>query len=844
VLSVKSLAVVVLGLLLLVLPGGACAQAPQPAAPSPGAAKADSALPAEIAAALSKATAVLSDVEKSLQNLSEVEGDLGQSRAKVESVLDTMTRTADALRPQLAAVRSQIEKLGPAPGKDAPAESPEVSAERSRLTAQATAFDGAIKASEAIWVRARQMIGEIADRRYAFFTKNLMQRRSSPLTPGAWREVVSSAANVHYQFTAWAEHWRELARGKEGNLALLLGGTALLWATLRLALRRFTSRRHKRREPPLPTFFERAVSAFKVAALRLLPVLIAGFVLYFGLDALDLVQANPWGRLLPTFLWGVFTYASISSLVAAVLAPSAPQWRLVPLADRPARRVRRLLSAIAAVYALDGVLTDVSRAFYVPLSLSVTQSIVASIIFSALLIGLLLTPFVPQGAAATQPGGGPPGSEEHPQESVAAYSRHRPRWLKLPLWIVAIGIVVAALMGYAALARFAAQQLLVTGIVVLIYWLGYLAIRAFTREPTRQTRALGGLMEQQFRLDAPRREQLARLTEVVLTFVLAILTLPLLMLQWGFAPADIRDWLTSLLFGFEIGQFRISLVRIFAGILLFMALLFATRLIQRWMRERAAQSRIDPSIANSIETVVGYVGIALAALIAVSYAGFDITNLAIVAGALSVGIGFGLQSIVNNFVSGLILLVERPIKVGDRVVIGDQQGHVRRISVRATEVETFDRASVIVPNSELITGRVVNWSHRDWRGGVSVKIGVAYDADPDRVIALLKKCAEEHPQVLPSPPPGVVLDGFGDSALQFTLGVSVPDIDKAAGVQSDLRIAILKAFREAGIEIPFNRLDVTLHDLEAARRDLHEAPERPVKNSSEIRNQKSGASDS
>jgi potassium efflux system protein len=226
--------------------------------------------------------------------------------------------------------------------------------------------------------------------------------------------------------------------------------------------------------------------------------------------------------------------------------------------------------------------------------------------------------------------------------------------------------------------------------------------------------------------------------------------------------------------------------------------------------------------------VVGYAGITLGALLAVSYAGFDVTNLAIVAGALSVGIGFGLQSIVNNFVSGLILLVERPIKVGDRVVVGDQQGYVRRISVRATEVETFDRASVIVPNSELITGRVVNWSHRDWRGAVNVKIGVAYDADPDEVIAILKKCAEEHPKVLPNPPPGVALDEFGDNALVFTLRVSLADIDEGGGVQSDLRLAVLKALRAAGIEIPFSQVDVTLRDLETMRRYLDEALDRPT----------------
>jgi len=203
--------------------------------------------------------------------------------------------------------------------------------------------------------------------------------------------------------------------------------------------------------------------------------------------------------------------------------------------------------------------------------------------------------------------------------------------------------------------------------------------------------------------------------------------------------------------------------------------------------------------------------------LAVSYAGFDITSLALVAGALSLGIGFGLQSIVNNFVSGLILLIERPIKVGDRIIIGDQQGYVRRISVRATEVETFDRASVIVPNSELITGRVVNWTHRDWLGAVSVKMGTSYDCDPDQVIAILKKCAEDHPLVLGSPPPSAVLESFGDSALMFSLRISLADIDKAVGVQSDLRIAIFKALRAAGIEIPFNQVDVNMRDLEAIK---------------------------
>jgi len=801
-----SLAIVLLALL-LPLAGAwhVAAQAPQPPPPV------QSALPAEIAATLGKSAAALADVERALQHLTEVEAELGGLRAKVEEVLDSTTQTAEALRPQLAAVRSQIEKLGPAPAKDGAAETPEMAAERRRLTSLAAAYDGAIKSSELAWVRARQLIERITVLRQSLFMKNLMERQSSPLTPGAWREIAAMASNVRYQFAAWAEHWRSQARGKETPLGLLLAAVLIVFAALKFVVRWATDRRLLKAAPPHPTFFERAVSASWVAPLRAAPAFAAGLLIYGGLDALDLLQGNnPWARLFPAMLKGALAFAAIAALLGAVLAPSEPQWRPVPLADRPARRVGWLLAAITAVYTLDGVLTEVGREFHVALELSVAQSLASSMAFAALLIGLLLTPFTSQGMPAP-----------------ALFPRHRPGWLKLPLWIVAVGIVVAALSGYVALARFAAQQLLLTGIVALLGWLGYLAIRAFTREPPRHGRPMSDLLEQKFGLDAPRRRQLARLTELTLTFALAICALPFLMLQWGFSGADIRDWLKSLLFGIEVGQFKISLVRILAGIVLFIALLFATRLLQRWMRERAVQSRMDAAIANSIETVVGYAGITLAALFAVSYAGLDITNLAIVAGALSVGIGFGLQSIVNNFVSGLILLIERPIKVGDRIVVGDQQGYVRRISVRATEVETFDRASVIVPNSELITGRVLNWTHRDWLGTVNVKIGVAYDSDPEQVLAILKKCAEDHPQVLTTPPPTAALEGFGDSALMFNLRVSLPDIDKAYAVQSDLRVAMFKALRAAGIEIPFSQVDVTLRDLEAIKSHFAEVLREP-----------------
>jgi potassium-dependent mechanosensitive channel len=782
----------------------------QPTPSSPPGPSPQSALPPEIVASLSKTTASLTEAEKALQQLSGFEDELGSLRTKVEDVLDQTSQTAESLRPQLEAVKSQIEKLGPAPAKDAPPEAPEVAGERTRLTALSSAYDGAIKSSEVTWVRARQLIERITVLRHSLFTKNLLERLPSPLLPGIWRDIVTDAPVVRHRIGSWVENWSYWAARKQGELSLLAAVVLFVYIFLKLVVARRTRRRTLRAEPPLPTFFERAISVSWVAPLRALPAAAASLLLYGGLDTLELLY-NPWGRAAFGILKGLLVYVTVSALLYAVMAPRAPQWRLVPLADRPARRVARLLSAITAVYALDGALTEVARAFFVPLTLSVVQSFATSIAFASLLIGLLLTPFTPQTAT----------------ESQLTVSRHEPRWLKVPLWIIAIGIVVASLLGYVALARFAAQQLVLTGIVVLLGWLGYLAIRAVTREPPQRGLPVGDLLEQRFGLDASRRHQLTRLTELALTFALVICALPFLMLQWGFSGDDIRESFKALFFGLEIGQFKISLARILLGIVLFIALLFATRVFQRWLRERSVQSRLDPSIANSVDTVVGYIGVALAALLSVSYAGLDITNLAIVAGALSVGIGFGLQSIVNNFVSGLILLIERPIKVGDRVVVGDQQGLVRRISVRATEIETLDRASLIVPNSELITGRVLNWTHRDSLGAVNVKVGVGYNSDPEQVIAILLKCAEDNPDVLRTPAPGAALESFGDSALVFNLRVSLPDIDKAGTVQSDLRVAIFKALGAAGIEIPFNQIDVNLRDLETIKAYLAALLEQP-----------------
>jgi small-conductance mechanosensitive channel len=264
-----------------------------------------------------------------------------------------------------------------------------------------------------------------------------------------------------------------------------------------------------------------------------------------------------------------------------------------------------------------------------------------------------------------------------------------------------------------------------------------------------------------------------------------------------------------------IGGRTFSLTDVLIGMVVFAILFILVRFIQGFLDVRVLrQTRMDVGVRDALKAGIGYVGVVIAALVAIHTAGIDLSGLAIVAGALSVGIGFGMQSIVSNFVSGLILLIERPIKEGDWIVVGQDEGYVKRISVRSTEIQTFSNATVIVPNSELITGSVTNWMYKDKSGRAELPIGVAYGSDTAKVREVLLDCLKGHNGIRAWPQPTVLFMDFGDNALLFQLRFYVNKVDDRLSIASDIRFAIDAAFREAGISIPFPQRDV--HVIEAS----------------------------
>jgi small-conductance mechanosensitive channel len=394
-----------------------------------------------------------------------------------------------------------------------------------------------------------------------------------------------------------------------------------------------------------------------------------------------------------------------------------------------------------------------------------------------------------------------------------------PGYVRLPLWLIALAILGAALIGYVALARFIAGQLIVASTILIIAYLLIISVTGFGENVSDDDTAGGRWLRDNADLDEHRREQIALPVTLILKAAIVIGAVPFLLLLWGFDWHDISNWLRQILFGFEIGGVKISVTTVVAALVIFFFGYLAAKFFQAWLdRDVLERAGVEPGVRDSVRTGVGYIGVAMAALLAISYAGLDFSSLAIVAGALSVGVGFGLQSVVNNFVSGLILLAERPIKLGDWIIVGAHEGIVRRISVRSTEIETFDRASVIVPNSMLISDMVKNWTLHNNTGRVPVPVGVHVASDPEQVRDILLDIARQHPQVLATPEPVVLFEDFGPSSLNFVLFVYLINVNRSFAVRTDLRIAILKAFRNNGIEIPYPQSDVHLRDLDWVKR--------------------------
>ncbi len=706
---------------------------------------------------------------------------------QLEDIAESMAKIYEDLQPRLESIKARETDLGAPPPEGGPEEPQALKDERAKLVADRAEVNREIGEVQSVSEQARELADEVSSLRRTLFRQTLLGRSDMSMES---LEAVSHALNEELgelakRVSSWLSFtWSFERRAFLTALSLtVLLGLLFVFGEYRLFSRFVDHDREDRN----PSAFSKHSYAFWSTFLPTLGLTIFSSLAVFFLNSFNVLRGDI-SELLTALFQFVCVVFFISRLAGSVLAPRHPNWRLVNVSDSGARTLWWLIAAMTAVNGFDYLAGTVSEVLESPIILTIARSLFAAVIVGVLLIVL---------------------SRIRPMRSEDGDHGAWPRHISIPLLVLGIVLVVLPMLGYIGLARFISTQVIVLGALLVTMYLGFLAANAVSEPQDFKTSALGQILSRRLGIGEIAVEQIGLLCGLLIYLLVLLLGVPIIFLVWGYHIRDIQGWMVSTFSEFTVGSVSISLSGILIGLLVFVVGYFISRWFQRWLDDNIMRrSRMDVGLRNSVRTGIGYLGIIIAAVIGLSVAGLNLSNVALVAGALSVGIGFGLQNIVNNFVSGLILLVERPFKVGDWVETGTTQGFVRHISVRATEIETFQRQSVIVPNSEFINTPVSNWTHRNTLGRCEVAVGVSYDSDPRRVMAILEEIAGTNDMVLKDPPPFVAFLGFGASSLDFELRVFLRDILYTLIVATDLRTKIFERFREEGIEIPFPQTDV------------------------------------
>ena len=737
--------------------------------------------------------------------------DLDDLRARLDPVRADLATGVAALDPLLANLNHRVKEIGPKPADDAPAESASITAERDALSARAAELDAVLKQAKLLKVRADQLSDRITSRRRALFTDQLLARSYSVLDPSLWLAAAAAVPielrGINYLLSDWAAYAN--ARMQPiGQIAIGFG--SLLIVGLIFFARSVLARPIRRAElgvdgAPISRLRACSLSAL-VAILRMAAGPLAATAVLALLNGFDLLPPRV-NEIAQGLLLAISIVAIGVGLLDGALAPREPQRRVVPLSNEIAGLIFRFASIGLWILAVSVTLGAFHRALVVPVPLSVATSaamslclvLVASRSMRALnaLSGDGDEEMTDAKAGAAKEATAPTAdASEVPSTSLL-------NWIKFPFWILNLTVVGALVIGYVSFAGFLSSRALIAVVMagtlyLVVALINSLFIDALATGPrARHAAKLIGVRPASLELLAVLTAGLLKAVAIIGIVILTVGT-------FGTSTSDLADIASRVTLGFTIGNSTIAVGDILSALLFLAVGIVIARAIQRWFAVAILpKTAFDQGLQNSIATIIGYIGSITVIAMAMGQLGLNLENIALVAGALSVGIGFGLQSIVSNFVSGLILLAERPIRVGDTIMVKGEEGYVRRISVRATEIETFDRAAVLIPNSDLITGMVKNFTHANTTGRVIVAVNVAYDTDADEVRDILIGCACDHPQVLRSPPPRVFLMAFGDSYLKFELRCVVANVDYALTVKSDLHFAVLDRLKAAKIGIPY-----------------------------------------
>ncbi len=731
----------------------------------------------DVQANVNERTAEIDAISRRLQEapgeqiLIELRGQLRAIRASAQNDVAPIENSR-------ARLTADLERLGPAPA-EGETEAPELATARQTLTMGLVEEDAIVRQSALNISNINQLLTEIAKRRRSLFYSQIFTRGTSPFNGSLLTAATDSATGGLRVLKAKADNWTKAHKADGGAIraylmifAAIIGGFIFF-----VPARRWINQRMVASLQSLePTPGRRALAAVLRTITRTGPAILGGFIVFEVLIYQGVIDADT--QAFAKAIWiGAMALIVTEAGGVSLLSPNAAGWRLMPLEKQAGFALRALTMSIAFTFFADRAFSKGAATFGGTQEFALIQSAITAVILGALIV------FTSQKQYWKL--------EKDRQDAFSDEIKQLGSIIRNITFLLGAISILAVSIGYIALGYFVTTRIvLISAIFLLGFFVRLIAqgvIQSIAGWFDKKDKILGN--------EDVSERLIFFWIGVLIDFLIVIAIIPLILMAIGAEWVDVRDGIISAFFGFKVGNVTVSFAQILGAFIALIFVMMATRFIQRVAEKQLfPKTRLDSGVQNSLKTIIGYVGLVIAVMTGISVLGFNLQNLAIIAGALSLGIGFGLQSIVNNFVSGLILLFERPVKVGDWIVVGSGEGTVKRISVRSTEIETFDRSSIIVPNSELISSSVQNWTHKDRWTRITVPIGVSYDAHPQTVLDLLNKVIKSNKRVMRFPEPSVFFAGFGDNSLDFEMRVFLRNTDERVPVQNELRVAVVWEF--------------------------------------------------
>lgn len=719
--------------------------------------------------------------QQSLKNSDRLDDtELQSLRATALAAQAQANQISGQLTPQLAGLQARIAELGtPTPGTK---EDPDVAAQRASLGKSRSTVDAQLKLARLLSVESDQLASTLWALRRSQFQARLGERTHSILAAPFWAELRDDLPNDATRIKALGSELAGAARGTPwavwalAPVGVVLAAWALRWLRRR-ALAWLTGRAPAGR-------LRRSIYAMLVTLER---------TLGFGAVAWALGAVLDWNRTLspPTaalmsnltgMLWfGGFMYGVWSAL----LCSGKPSWRLLSIPDTVARSVRWFPPTLTVV----SLTTWLAERLAVLINASLAMTVAINCVV-ALAMGLTVVLALMRG--------------ERLWRLELVKDSSRPRSIALAVvaglnWLVVAAAVICILVGYVAFGSFAIKQVVWASIV-----LGAAYLLAALIDDVLMAWLVAAPPSEAADTPSEGRPtaQIAVLVSGLARVAVFLVALMLLLAPFGEGPSDLLRRSGQWQQGLKVGEFLLQPSAMLQALAVLVGGLGVVRVLRLWLAKRyLPATSLDAGMQASATSLFGYAGVVVAISLALSAVGIGLERIAWVASALSVGIGFGLQAVVQNFVSGLILLAERPVKVGDWVSLSGVEGDIRRINVRATEIQMGDRSTVIVPNSEFITKIVRNVTLANPIGLVQVKLPVPLGSDAEQVKALLLAAFDAHADVLDTPGPAVMLDGVDGGQLMFNATGYANSPRVTARVRSELLFDVLKRLAEAGINL-------------------------------------------